>query len=157
VLIYCVTGAYVCNTQINLSYNRLSAESARVLAPAIAASHHLNSVDLGNNFFDQDAALTLLAAMKNTMLKIGMCGCHLGVSGAKRVANYLIAGNSITELNLRQNQFGLQGWTIIFNALCNSPANKVVTWDLSYEALGPAITKPLARLIVASRSLTQVM
>ena len=51
---------------------------------------------------------------------------------------------------------GVEGWTIIFNALRDSPTSKITTWDLSYEYLGPEIAKPLAEYISVSASLTKI-
>jgi len=63
---------------------------------------------------------------------------------------------SLTECNLRNNRLGVEGWTIIFNALRDSPTSKITTWDLSFESLGPEIAKPLAEYISVTTSLTSV-
>ena len=63
---------------------------------------------------------------------------------------------SLTECNLRHNLLGVEGWTIIFNALRDSPTSKITTWDLSRERLGPEIAKPLAEYISVTASLTSV-
>jgi hypothetical protein len=51
---------------------------------------------------------------------------------------------------------GVEGWTIVFNALRDSPMSKIITWDLSSEGLGPEIAKPLAECISVTASLTSV-
>ena len=52
----------------------------------------------------------------------------------------------------------MEGWTIIFNALRDSPISKITTWDLSGEELGPGIAKPLADYIsVTTSSVTSVV
>ena len=53
----------------------------------------------------------------------------------------------LTDCDLRKNSLGVEGWTIIFNALRDSPTSKITTWDLSFERLGPEIAKPLAEYI----------
>ena len=63
---------------------------------------------------------------------------------------------SLTECNLRQNELGVEGWTIVFNALCDSPTSKITKWDLFNEQLGPKIAKPLAEYISVTASLTSV-
>ena len=55
-----------------------------------------------------------------------------------------------------QQQLGVKDWTIIFNALRNSPTSKITTWNLSSEHLGPKIAKPLAEYISVSASVTSV-
>ena len=61
---------------------------------------------------------------------------------------------SLTECNLRDNELGVEGWTIIFNALRDSPTSKIAEWNLSDERLGPAIAKPLAEYLSVTASLT---
>ena len=63
---------------------------------------------------------------------------------------------SLTECNLRSNDLGVEGWTIVFNTLRDSPTSKIATWDLSGERLGSAIAKPLAEYISVCASLTSV-
>ena len=63
---------------------------------------------------------------------------------------------SLTECKLRKNRLGVEGWTIVFNALRNSPTSKITTWDLSEEILGPEIAKPLAEYLSVTASLTSL-
>ena len=76
--------------------------------------------------------------------------------GITAIANALKVTASLTECNLRKNSLGVEGWTIIFNALRDSPTSKITTWDLSNESLGPEIAKPLAEYISVSASVTKV-
>ena len=72
------------------------------------------------------------------------------------MADTLCVIPSLTECNLRNNRLGVEGWTIIFNALRDSPTSKITTWDLSFESLGPEIAKPLAEYISVTASVTLV-
>ena len=80
----------------------------------------------------------------------------LGPEGAKAIAKGLSNNGSLTECNLRKNKLGIEGWTIIFNALRDSPTSNITTWDLSEEYLGPEIAKPLAEYISVTGSLTKL-
>ena len=80
----------------------------------------------------------------------------LGSEGGKAIAPGIAANGSLTECNLRNNDLGVEGWTIIFNALCDSPTSNITTWDLYEERLGPEIAKPLAEYISVTGSLTEV-
>ena len=91
-----------------------------------------------------------------SMVSIGMARCNLRVEGAKAVAELVSVIASLTECNLRKNSLGVEGWTIIFNALRDSPTSKITTWDLSNERLGPEIAKPLAEYISVSASVTKI-
>jgi Ran GTPase-activating protein (RanGAP) involved in mRNA processing and transport len=76
----------------------------------------------------------------------------IGPDGAKAIAALCAVCGSLTECDLRNNSLGVEGWTIIFNALRDSPTSKITTWDLSNERLGPEIAKPLAEYISVSAS-----
>ena len=64
---------------------------------------------------------------------------------------------SVTECKLRGNELGVEGWTIIFNTLRDSPTSKIATWDLYGEKLGPEIAKPLAEYISVTTSVTKIL
>ena len=51
--------------------------------------------------------------------------------GITAIADALKVTASVTECVLRNNGLGVEGWTIIFNALRDSPTSKITTWDLS--------------------------
>ena len=68
------------------------------------------------------------------------------------IGSDLRVGASLTSIDLRGNKLGVEGWTTIFNTLCDSPASKISTWDLSNEGLGIEIAKPLANYISATAS-----
>ena len=63
---------------------------------------------------------------------------------------------SVTECKLFGNRLGVEGWTIIFNALCDSPTSQITTWNLLDEQLGPGIAKPLANYISVTPSLRRL-
>ena len=75
-------------------------------------------------------------------------------TGAKSVAAYLAVTAELTKCKLYGNNLGVEGWTIIFNALRDSPTSKITEWDLSYEGLNPEIGKPLAEYLSVTASLT---
>ena len=76
--------------------------------------------------------------------------------GITAIANALKVTTSVTECNLRDNKLGVEGWTIVFNALRDSTTSKIATWYLSSEGLGPEIAKPLAEYISDTASLTKI-
>ena len=115
---------------LNFSAKGLGVSSAIVIASLIGANGSLTSLDLKWN--------------------------GIGPEGAKSIAKGLSANGSLTECNLRKNKLGIEGWTIIFNALRDSPTSKITTWDLSFEHLGPEIAKPLAEYISVTGSLTKL-
>ena len=68
---------------------------------------------------------------------------------------YLIpAMSALTHVDVRGNNLGVEGWTIIFSAMRDSPTSKITAWDLSGENLGPGIAKPLAEYLGAATTIT---
>ena len=78
------------------------------------------------------------------------------LSGITALASAIAVCASLTECELRGNSLGVEGWTIIFNALRDSPTSKIAMWDISNEHLGPKIAKPLADYISVTTSITSV-
>ena len=58
--------------------------------------------------------------------------------------------------SLRNNRLGDAGWTALFKALCENKGEKIVSWDLSGEGVGPETAKALAEYISISPTLKSV-
>ena len=52
--------------------------------------------------------------------------------------------------SLRGNKLGDEGWTAVFQALCENKGDKIESWDLSGERVGPETAKALADYISVS-------
>ena len=58
--------------------------------------------------------------------------------------------------SLRGNNFKDKGWTALFKALCENKGDKIESWDLSGERVGPETAKALAEYISVSPALKSV-
>ena len=58
--------------------------------------------------------------------------------------------------SLRGNKLGDAGWTALFKALCENKGDKIESWDLSGEGVGPETAKALAEYISVSPALKSV-
>ena len=58
--------------------------------------------------------------------------------------------------SLRNNKLGDAGWTALFKALCENKGDKIESWDLSGEGVGPETAKALAEYISVSPALKSV-
>ena len=58
--------------------------------------------------------------------------------------------------SLRKNNFFDKGWTALFKALCENKGDKIESWDLSNERVGPETAKALADYITISPALNSV-
>ena len=58
--------------------------------------------------------------------------------------------------SLRGNKLGDEGWTALFKALCENKGDKIESWDLTDEEVGPETVKALAEYIAVSPALKNV-
>ena len=58
--------------------------------------------------------------------------------------------------SLRNSNLGDDGWTALFKALCENKGDKIESWDLSRERVGPETAKALAEYISVSPALKSV-
>ena len=58
--------------------------------------------------------------------------------------------------SLRGNNLGDAGWTALFKALCENKGDKIESWDLSNERVGPETAKALAEYVSVSPALKSV-
>ena len=61
-----------------------------------------------------------------------------------------------SQRSLRGNYLRDEGWTALFKALCENKGDKIESWDLSYEGVGPETAKALAEYISVSPALKSV-
>ena len=58
--------------------------------------------------------------------------------------------------SLRGNNLGGKGWTTFFKALCENKGDKIESWDLSGEGVGPETAEALAEYASVSPALKSV-
>ena len=58
--------------------------------------------------------------------------------------------------SLCKNRLGDTGWTALFKALCENKGDKIESWDLSRESVGPKTATALAEYISVSPALKSV-
>ncbi len=75
--------------------------------------------------------------------------------GIKAIADAIGVSASLTEIILRDNKLGKEGWCTIFDALRENPQNKIAKWDLSSQGIRGEIAKSLAAYMAVSASLTE--
>ena len=76
----------------------------------------------------------MLFGIKHDQTEADFSHKDLGPADAILIASDLSVSGSVTVCNLRENDLGVEGWTIVFNALRDSPTSKIITWDLSSGA-----------------------
>ena len=61
-----------------------------------------------------------------------------------------------TRRSLRKNALGDEGWTAFFKALYENKGDKIESWDLTSDCVGPETAKALAEYISVSPALKSV-
>ena len=160
-------------TSLDLSQNDMRTKEAEVLAASLSSNDSLTFMDVSGNSIGEEGMHAIgNALLSSRTSKLGAFKCDafdllvgttslnlsqsLGPAATIMLAGIIKFNASLTECNLRDNSLGVEGWTIIFNALRDSPTSKITTWDLSSERLGPEIAKPLAEYISVTPSITSV-
>ena len=85
-----------------------------------------------------------------------LCSNQVGDEGAKALASALEVNKVLTELDVRYNSLGTEGWCAIFNALKDNKENKIKAWNLSYQRINDEIAKSLAEYVSVSAVLTSL-
>ena len=93
--------------QLNLSRTYLDPEGAKALAPALAASPSLTSLDVrSNNIADDGASQLSSAVLGNTKIEV-----------FNRVPIKEMRADSFTELNLEGQNIGVEGGMVVAGLL----------------------------------------
>ena len=58
--------------------------------------------------------------------------------------------------SLRDNKLGDEGWTALFKALCENKGDKIESWNLIGEGVGPETAKTIAEYISVSPALKSI-
>ncbi|KOO32438.1 s-phase kinase-associated protein, partial [Chrysochromulina tobinii] len=91
---------------------------------------------------------------EGTVTELDLCNKGLHGPAVMLIAYLIPAMSALTHVDVRGNNLGVEGWTIIFSAMRDSPTSKITAWDLSGENLGPGIAKPLAEYLGAATTIT---
>ena len=145
--------------QLNLGRNQVGLKGAEALAPGLATSRSLKSLNLSYNDIGPKLGTSMAEVLKanGLLTSLDLKENNIGSKGAKAMGEALAANSSLKDCQLRCNNLGSEGWATIFNTLCQSSTNQIVTWDLSNEGIiseTAGVTNSLAKYLSASPSLT---
>ena len=82
----------------------------------------------------------------------------LGPEGAKTLAESLKVNASLTSIELKSNNLGVEGWGAILAGACANKNSKIASIDVSGEHIGPAGATLIAEALrtSVSTSLTSI-
>jgi len=150
-------------TEANLSSNALGLEGARALVQGGAFSGALTKCHLRDNALGVEGWTIILEALcdqpDSKITEWDITGEGLGPAVAAPLAKYLTSTSAIgrlIECKLRGNELGVEGWTVVLQALCSRPDSMIRKWDLSGERLSHTITRALADYLAVSGNLREV-
>ena len=92
----------------------------------------------------------------SSIKELKLINCRLNSTDGEALASGLAVNTSLTEVNLRRNQFGEKEWCTIFDKLRSNPQNKITKWELTNESINPTIVKSLSAYVAVSTSLTSL-
>jgi Ran GTPase-activating protein (RanGAP) involved in mRNA processing and transport len=129
----------------------------RVLAAVVANASELRTLNLSQNKLDAEDARALAPALMKTtavLTKLSLWGNNIGSDGAKAIAEALKVNAVVTTLDLGRNKIGDEGAKAIAEAL---KVNAVVTTLYLYDNnIGPEGAMAIAEALKVNAVLTSV-
>ena len=123
--------------------------------------HGLSALDLSETMLGDSGgqAVAALLAENRILERLNLESTALGAKAGMAIAKVVLRVNpSLTKIELRNNNFGDEGWGAIFKGICSNKNSKIVAMDASSERIGPAGATLIAEALQASvsSSLTSV-
>ena len=141
-------------------------EGAKALASSLEVNKVLTECNLLQNNLDSESATMIaniatekrimLSGIKHDQAEANLYKQFLEAADAILIASDLRVSAVLKSIDLRYNDLGAEGWCAIFNALKENTANKIESWDLSYQKINDEIAKTLAEYISVSKVLTSL-
>jgi len=148
--------------KLDVLRNNLGEEGANAIVQAAQTNSKLTTLcgikpnqtkaDFGGQYLNVgDAILLAFDLLRNSgLVKLDLSNNGLDAEAAKHLSNALVSNQSLVKLRLHGNRVGTEGWCAIFGALRDNKDNKIESWDLQRESIGPEIAKVLAEYVSAS-------
>jgi len=128
-------------TAMDLGWNSVGPEGARVLAPQLPACHVLTTLHLDGNCFGVEGAVALAAQLGGckALTELSLGSNAFGVEGAAALAAKLSGCCALTALRLAHNDIGREGTNALVTRLCDCHKLRVLDLtgnDLWYSIMG---------------------
>jgi len=136
--------------ELKMDFCMLNAKDGKGLAAGLVNSASLTKVDLSHN-----RLCGIWEEYDINQRKFVQKGIY-NAEGIIAVADAIGVSASLTEVDLRYNSLGDEGWCAVFDALRENPQSKITKWDLSQQGINPVICNSLAAYMAVSASLTSV-
>ncbi len=140
---------------INLSGNGIGSEGAKVLAEALKSNHSITSINLAYTKIGSEGAKVLAEALKSnkSITSINFGSNNIGSEGAKAIAEALKFNNSITSINLQGNYIGSEGAKVLAGALKSN--HSITSINLERNNIGIEQLSYLDEIIARNKNLFQ--
>ena len=141
-------------TTLDLSYNNIGDEGAKVIADALKGNKTLTTLDLSHNNIEVEGTKALAEALKDnkTLTTLNLSHNEIGDEGAKAIAEALRINTTLTTLNLRISKIGDKGAKDIAEALKENQT--LISMDLKSNNIGDEGAKALADALRINTTLT---
>ena len=143
-------------TNLDLSFNDISAAGATSIAEAIKVNKTLTNLDLSFNDISAAGATSIAEAIKvnKTLTNLDLRGNDVSAAGATSIAEAIKVNKTLTNLDLSFNDISAAGATSIAKAI---KVNKTLTnLDLSFNDISAAGATSIAKAIKVNKTLTNL-
>lgn len=107
--------------KLDLSNNKLKPEEANPIVDYVQKSGSLEEINLNGTFISNDSLQYILTSFNNDLnVTLSLCNNNLGLSASQMLSKVAYKFNSITVLDLADNDLGDEGIAELFTGLRNN-------------------------------------
>jgi len=143
-------------TKLNLSRNEIGYEGAKVIDEVLRTNTTLTKLDLSWNKIGYEGAKVIGEALRTntTLTKLNLSWNEIGDEGAKVIGEVLRINATLTELNLSWNYIGYEGAKVIGEALRTNTT--LAELNLSVNEIGDESAKVIGEVLRTNTTLTKL-
>lgn len=144
------------NDKISLSYYGVNPQAVRAMAIALQYNKYVQSLDLTDNFLNDDACYHLgrMLLSNVTLTELNVTGCRIGHSGILRLGYTLKINRTLMTLNLSNNNIGEKGGEYFAKQIFNGAVVRRI--DLSKNSLGRITALALTEAFEINNKITHL-
>ncbi len=142
--------------KLNLAYNKIGAEGALALSPALSECYSISDLNLAHNSLGIEGAKTIAAALRGCGCKhlaaLDLDGNEIGDEGTAAVVRGLECAHGVDVLQLEDNEMRDEGAGVIFAALTQQFAT-ISLLNLRGNKIDDSGAEDIARVLPQCRQL----
>ena len=139
-------------TQLGISAALSDTEAAILASKMLSQSSHLQVLNLFRNRLSNDGTKELVRGLQtHSLSSLTLASNHIGLEGARSIAEFLTRNTSLVELNLSWNYIGAEGALALSSAVTINSSLRIL--ELGANKLGDEGARHMSAAIAQNSSL----